>query len=55
MNIPINTDKDGNAFTIRACYFKNADYSTLTQWGGMKFYPATGVLELIEDEIEQET
>ena len=52
--VPINTDKDGNALTIKACYFKNAAYSTLTQWGGVNsHFPVTGVMEIDEtDSLE---
>ena len=54
MRKAINTDKDGNALCIKASYFKNAAYSTLTQWGGEdSHYPVTGVLEIDEtDSVE---
>lgn len=32
IRIPTNTDIDGNALCIKACYFKNAAISTLTSW-----------------------
>ena len=54
MNKGINTDKEGNALCIKACYFKNAAWSTLTHWGGVEsHYPVTGVLEI--DETDSDT
>lgn len=52
IRIPTNTDINGNALCIKACYFKNAALSTLTSWmfGSGSHYPVTGVLELLEDE-----
>lgn len=52
IRIPTNTDIDGNALCIKACYFKNAAVSTLTSWMVYSgcHYPVTGVLELLEDE-----
>ncbi len=50
--IPTNLTADGCACAIVARYEGRAAYvKGLTS--GMKFYPATGVLEVIEDEIEQ--
>lgn len=51
IRIPTNTDIDGNALCIKACYFKNAAISTLTSWmAGGNHFPVTGVLELYEDD-----
>lgn len=49
--IPINTTVNGCAFTIRTGYERHAYLNGMTRGG--KFYPATGVLELIEDEEQQ--
>ena len=45
--IPTNTTAEGLAFTVRTGYERHAYFNGMTRGG--KFYPATGVLELIED------
>lgn len=50
--IPTQTDADGCAFTIVARYDGRTNLRCMTSGAG--YYPATGVIELIEDEIEQE-
>lgn len=48
--IPVNTDWAGNSLCVKASYFKNAAWSTLTQWGGEdSHFPVTGVMVLYED------
>jgi len=47
--IPINTTPgEGCAFAIRTGYERHAYLNGMTRGGG--FFPATGVLEIIEDE-----
>ena len=47
--IPINTTpNEGCAFAIRTGYERHAYLNGMTRGGG--FYPATGVLEVIEDD-----
>ena len=49
--IPVNTDLVGNSLCIKACYYKNAAWSTLTQWGigDTSHFPVTGVMVVYED------
>ena len=51
--IPINTANDADAYAIKASYFKNASLSTLTGGGG--HYPCTGVLEVSQEPLPQDT
>ena len=46
--ILINTTPEGYAFAIRTGYERHAYLNGMTRGGG--FYPATGVMEVIEDE-----
>lgn len=48
--VPINVTGDGNAFAVKASYFKNASLTTLTQGGG--HYPCTGVMEIRDDRTD---
>lgn len=41
---PINVTSEGNAYGIKASYFKNAAITTLTGGGG--HFPCTGVVEV---------
>lgn len=45
--IPINVTSEGCAFTIRTGYERHAYLNGMTRGGG--FYPATGILEIYED------
>lgn len=49
LKLPINVTPEGNAYGIKASYFKNAAITTLTGGGG--HFPCTGVIE-IYDNIE---
>lgn len=51
--IPTNTTADGCAYAIVARYDGRASY-VKGLMSGLKFFPATGVLELIEDEEQFE-
>ena len=46
--MPTQTDADGCAFTLVARYEGRANLKCMTSGAG--YYPATGVIELIEDE-----
>lgn len=46
--LPINVTPEGNAYGIKASYFKNAAITTLTGGGG--HFPCTGVLEIWDSE-----
>ena len=46
--IPINVTAEGRAFTIRTGYERHAYLNGMTRGGG--FYPATGVLEVYDEE-----
>lgn len=45
--LPINVTPEGNAYGIKASYFKNAAITTLTGGGG--HFPCTGVIEIYEE------
>ena len=49
--VPINVTPEGNAYGIKASYFKNAAITTLTGGGG--HFPCTGILEVEDEEIER--
>lgn len=44
---PINVTPEGNAYAIKASYFKNAAITTLTGGGG--HFPCTGVIEIYDN------
>lgn len=46
--IPINVTSEGCAFTLRAKYEAHVYFNGMTRGGG--FYPATGVMEVWDDE-----
>ena len=48
MTMPINVTDEGYAFTIRTGYERHAYLNGMTRGGG--FYPATGVLEIYEED-----
>lgn len=48
--IPLNTTSEGCAFALRTGYERHAYLNGMTRGG--KFYPATGVLEVYEEEQE---
>ncbi len=48
--IPLNTDTDGNAFSIRAQYFKMGWINFTRNWGGQWGFVATGIIEFYEDD-----
>lgn len=45
--LPINVTPEGNAYGIKASYFKNAAITTLTGGGG--HFPCTGVIEIYDN------
>lgn len=44
---PINVTPEGNAYGIKASYFRNAAITTLTGGGG--HFPCTGVIEIYDN------
>ena len=47
LRLPINVTSEGNAYGIKASYFKNAAITTLTGGGGP--FPCTGVIEIYDN------
>ncbi len=46
--LPINVTPEGNAYGVKASYFKNAALTTLTRGGG--HFPCSGVLEIWDNQ-----